>query len=729
MQRMTETTLEQVAPEQQPPEEPKAKHTISQLEALYQGDEEVDKELFAEQRSNLLLYSGDHYNKLKSSFYKRVRDSKSLSEEQKLRLTKNHTQKIVDAYTNHIMSTAPGVGFSPANKAELQDQKAAEMNKGVWESAKQRLGFDETIQDWAEDFTQIGEVATLLSFDPMAGPFLGMEQGEDGKMTPKFKGDLVPKTVFGFNLIIDSTATDHRTAKRMTIREMVPCADLKKMFPGEENERHIQESADQTYVIFDRGKSGYQKTKDQCLLRKMYFRPCYEYPNGYVYYFVKEKILFESELPAGKFPIIFKPFRKLKTKARGQAIIKTIRPFQAEINRAASKIAEHQITLGDDKVLIQNGTQLTNGRVLAGIRSFNYTGMKPEVLQGRDGSQYTATLTQNITEMYNAVDVDEREEPMSGQIDPMALIYRSGKQKKKFKLYVSRFEQFLVEFAQLYLELARYYFSDEDIVAMCGKNEQVNVEEFRQMDPLCYKIKVEAQAEDLETKMGKQMVLSQALQYTSAQLGKEDIGKIMKMMPYSNLDETFSDLTIDYEAATNDILALDRGQRPAISEFDNHVYMIKRLTQRMRQADFEYMDDMIRINYLERLDAHQEIQARQLKAIQDAKNELIPTTGYLVSTDFYIQVPNSTGGTKDQKVRVPSGALTWLIERMEGQGQTLEAMEKMNQENLAQIAGKAGSSAEGGQDRSPSIPSTEMDKGLVNGSANGIAIGSNPLPQ
>jgi hypothetical protein len=248
-------------------EEPKAKHTISELEALYQADEDADKELFAEQRSNLLLYSGDHYNKLKSSFYKRVRDSKSLSEEQKLRLTKNHTQKIVDAYTNHIMSTAPGVGFSPANKSELRDQKAAEMNKGVWDSAKQRLGLDETIQDWAEDFTQIGEVATLLAWDPMAGPFLGYEQGEDGKLTPKFKGDLVPETVYGFNLIMANESTDHRTAPRMTIRKMVPVKKLLKMFPGEDNQRFIKESADQTYTIFDRGRSGYQKTKDQCLLR------------------------------------------------------------------------------------------------------------------------------------------------------------------------------------------------------------------------------------------------------------------------------------------------------------------------------------------------------------------------------------------------------------------------------------------------------------------------------
>lgn len=705
-----------------------AKHTISQLEQLYQDSEETDKELFAEQRSNILLYAGDHYNKLRSNFYKRLRDVKSLSEEQRLRLTKNHIQKIVDGYTNHVLSATPGVGFEPANESELQDQKTAEMNHSVWEFARNRYGLDEETQDWCEDFTQIGEVATKIMWDPLAGDFLGYEAGEDGKPVAKFKGDMVWEEVYGFNLIIDNTATKHKNAKWMCIRKMVDISKMKAMFPGEENERFIKESADQTYTIFDRGRAGYQKSKNQCLLREMYFKPCHDYPNGYVYYFVKDKILFDTELPAGKFPIVFKPFRKLKTRSRGQSIVKTARPFQAEINRAASKTAEHQITLGDDKVLIQNGTQLTAGKVLAGIRSYNYTGMKPEIMAGRDGAQYAAYLAQQVTEMYNAVEIDERDEPMTGQVDPYALLHRSGSQKKKFKLYIGRFEQFLIEVAQLYLELAKYYYPDDMIIGMVGRNEQVNLEEFRNQSPLCYKIKVVAQSEDMETKLGKQLVLSQTLQYTASKLEREDIGKLIKAMPYSNLGESFNDMTIDYEAATNDILALDRGQLPPISEVDNHLYMIKRLTQRMRQADFEYMDPQIKENYQERLMAHQEIKAQQLKEIQAAEAGFIPTTGYLVSCDFYVQVPNSTGGTKDQRVRMPSGALTWLLEKLEAQGHSLDELEKMNQGNLAQIAQNMNGQDGAAQAGNAPQPGAAMPQGMENGSANGIAINGTRQP-
>lgn len=694
----------------------KAKHSISDLDRLYQSADEQDKELFAEQRSNILMYNGEHYNRLRSTYYKRLREVKSLTEEQRIRLTKNHTQKIVDAHTNHVLSTAPGVGFEPANESELQDQKTAELNHSVWEFAKEKYNLDEETQNWAEDFTQIGEVAVKIFWDPNEGKYLGDFADEEGNMKAQFSGDFVFEEIYGFNLLIDPSATDHRRARWMTLRKMVEVKKLKKMFGSEENDKYIQESADQTYTIFDRGRAGFTKTKDMCMLRETYFKPCFDYPSGYVYYWVKDKILFESELPAARFPIVFKPFRKMKTRARGQSIVKTIRPFQVEINRAASKIAEHQVTLGDDKIILQGGTTITTGKVLPGVRSYNVNGMEPKILAGRDGSQYAAYMLQQITEMYNACDVEEKDEPMSGQLDPYSLLYSSARQKRKFKLYVGRFEQFLIEVAKLFLDLARYHYPDDMVIGMIGKNERVNLEEFRGSDPLCYKIKIVPQADDIETKLGKQLVLSQTLQYTASKFEREDIGKLIKAMPYSNMGEAFNDLTIDYEAATNDILALDRGQLPPISPFDNHVYMIKRLTQRMRQADFEYKDPVIQNNYAMRLKAHQTIQAEQLAAIQRGEAGFIPTSGFLVKCDFYVQ-SDPKDPSKSRRVEIPSDSLQWLIKKLEDQGASLDQIASMNQENLAQIANMVG----GSDGARAQLSSQQQAQGSAEGSANGSA--------
>lgn len=654
------------------PQEQKT-HSISELEKLYKDADEADKDLFAEQRSNLLLVSGDHYNKMKSNFFQRLRDTRAISQEQKIRLAKNHIQKICEAYVNHIVSTAPGVGFEPAQESELQDQKAAELNHAVWEYGKEKNSLDEEVQNWAEDFVNVGEVATKLFYDEATG-------------------EVIFEEISGFNLLIDPGATSPKRAAWMCVRKMVNVKQLKEMFPGEENAKFIQESSEQTYTIFDRGRGGYRRTKEQCLVREFYFRPCVQYPNGYFYITVKDKILFESELPGGLFPIVFKPFKRLQTKARGQSIIKTLRPFQAEINRAASKIAEHHITLGDDKLLIQKGTQVSAGMSLPGVRTVNYTGAEPKILQGRDGSQYAAYMTSQITEMYNAASVDEKNEDVTTQLDPYTLLFRSASQKKRFQIYIKRFEQFLREVCELYLELCRHHLDDEKVIAMVGKKEAVNIAEFKEMSPLCYKIKITAQSEDVESKLGKQLVLNHTLQYVGSQLSKEDIGKLIKAMPYSNVGESLNDLTMEYESATNDILALDRGEQPPMSEFDNHTYMIKRLTSRMRQADFRNLAPQIQQNYAMRLSAHEQAAAFAAKQIQMAESGFIPTGGYLVACDFYVQ-SDPKDPAKTKRVRLPSEALQWLVQKLETQGASLEQLESVNDANLVHIAQKMGGGA------------------------------------
>lgn len=683
------------------------KHSATDLEKLYTEADEADRELFAEQRSNILLVTGEHYNKNKSNFYKRLRDTRGLTQEQKIRLTKNHIGKITDAYVNHIVSTAPGVGFEPAQQSELQDQKAAELNHAVWEYAKEKNALDEQVQSWVEDFVQVGEVATKLFYDENTG-------------------EIEFEEIFGFNLLIDPCATNPKKAKWYCIRKMVDVAALKKMFPGEDNAKHIQASSDQTYTIFDRGKGGYNKTKNQCLVREFYFRPGPEYPNGYTYYTVKDHILFEGELPAGKFPIIFKPFKRLQTKARGQSVVKTLRPFQMEINRSASKIAEHQITLGDDKILVQQGTKLTQGAALPGVRAINYTGMDPKILAGRDGSQYAAYMAGQITEMYNAASVEEKPDESAGQMDVYNLLFRSARQKRSFQIYIRRFEAFLKEVCELYLELARYHYDDSKLISMVGRKEYVNISEFRSMDPLCYKIKITAQSEDIESKMGRQLSLTQALQYVGAKLEKEDIGKIMKNMPYANFDESFNDLTLDYESATNDILALDRGEQPPVNQYDNHIYMIKRLTARMRQADFPGLSPEIQSNYAMRLQAHEQIAAFQQKQIQMAQSGFIPTGGYLVACDFYVQ-SDPKDPSKTKRVRLPSESLSWLIEKLETQGASLMQLENVNQQNLVEMAQMMGSGAPDGMG---APPTQEMGNAMPGGVPSGPAstASRNPNP-
>lgn len=676
-------------------------HTSEELQVLYTDADSSDQAIFAEMRSNLLLVAGEHYQKRESLFFRRIRDSKEMSQEQKLRLTKNHIRKICQTYVNNIMAMTPGVGFSPKDEKSPHDIKVADMHHSIWRDAFERYNIDDLMDDWCDNFVQLGEVAVKIFYDPQKGTVKGYEPqvAPDGQPIPNELGELSPdenkpiytgefvfEEIYGFNLLRPAECRDLRQAEWIGLRKMVGKDDLLLKFPDEDKKRFIQESVDDTYMVFDAGYGGYHKAKNQVSVREFYFRPCLKYPRGYFYITTREGILAEGELPGGIFPIVIQAFDKVQTTPRGRSPVKQMRPYQAEINRSASKMAEHQITLGDDKLLIQNGTKVSAGVALPGVRSISYTGGAPTILEGRSGAQYLDYMNSQIAEMYSVMNVAEDTAESNAQLDPYVLLFRSAKQKKKFQRYIKRFEKFLIQVVKTYLSLAKIHLDDDALIYAIGKSEQVNIPEFKQMPDICYEVKVEAESDDIETKLGKQIVLNHTLQYVGTQLKPEDIGKIMRAMPFANFDESFDDMTIDYDSSQNDILALDRGEQPPINEYDNHIYSIKRLTSRVRKPDFRFLPAQVQQNYAQKIAIHQQMQAFQIQQLQRAEQGLIPTGGYLVKCDFYVTDPSDKTGAKIRRAALPQAAVDWLIKQLDAQGQSQNNLQDMNQGAQAQLA-------------------------------------------
>ncbi len=679
---------------------------IAQLNSNYTDGDSVDQSVFAEMRSNVLICSGEQYNNKQSRFYKRIRETKDISNEQKIRLTKNHIQKICKMYSNNVLSPNPGVGFSPKDESSLHDQKVADMHHSVWRDAFERYHIDDKMDDWCDSFVQIGEVAVKLFYDPGLGEMKGYdpiidpmtgapqvdpETGEiqPDEKSPIFSGEFVFEEIYGFNLLRPPECKDMRKAEWLCIRKMTNKAELLRKFKGNEAlQAKIRSDQDETFMVFDAAGGGYKKSTNQTMIREYYYRPSLLFPQGYYYITTKEGILDEGELPGGLFPIVFIPFDKIQTTPRGRSPIKVMRPYQVEINRAASKMAEHQITLGDDKLLIQNGTKVSAGASLPGVRGVNYTGAKPEILAGRSGAQYLEYMNSQIQEMYMVMMVPEDDTDKDGKSDPFILLYRSARSKKKFQRYIKRFEKFLVEVVSLYLKLAKIHLPDDALIMAVGKNEQVNIPEYRELPDTCYEINLEPQSDDVETKLGKQIVLNHTLQYAGSSMKPEDLGKIMRAMPYANFKEEFDDQTMDYDCAVNDILALDRGEKPPINQYDNHVYNVKRLVSRVRKPDFKFLSPEIQQNYQDKIHLHEQFEAKNQQQIQMQNNEMIPTGGALITVDFYVEAPNASGGAKTVKAKVPYLAMDYLLKRLDAQGADQAALSGMNGGAQSEIAGQ-----------------------------------------
>ncbi len=423
------------------------------------------------------------------------------------------------------------------------------------------------------------------------------------------------------------------------------------------------------------------------MVREVYYKPCGDYPEGYFCMWTKGGILEEGPLPYGIFPIVWKGFDENPSTPRATSVVKQARPYQAEINRASSQQAMHQITISDDKILYQSGSSLKPGALLPGVRGIAYQGKEPTILAGRDGSQYLNYILAQIDELYKVCDVDELEMEKGQNVEPFALLFRAARQKQKFSIYSEKFEEFLVEFVKTFLELAKKYYPDDMVIPAIGSKEAVNMAEFRSTVPLNYQIHVVAQDDTLESKFGQQLTMQHAIQYGGAALTRDDIGKMLRNMPFGNFDESFDDLTMDYDNAKNEMLALERGDfetaRPQAD--DNHVYIIKKLSNRMKQADFRYLKPEIRKLYFIKKGMHEQFQAANEQKIIDAKNEYIPIDGPMIAADMYVENPEDPTAAP-KRARIPERALNWLVEKLKAQGADLAKLESMNQGQLAEMA-------------------------------------------
>jgi len=673
----------------------------AELDQLYTKANTTDEKLFAEMRSNILLVSGDHYNKRGSRFWNRIRSTKEISDGQRLRLTKNHVQTICGIITGNILSNAPAVTCIPNNEDEIQDQKTAELNKSVWDYQKTKMKFRGKVRQFAENFVQFGEVHAKIFWDINKGDIMGYDQlvendepmydtegkPEPDKKRPIYSGEMCVEEVFAFNLLRCPHTQDLHSSPYYIVRKMTEKSVVKDMLKGDEKGdkkwQAIESNEENSYLVFDGESGNYESNKEEVLVREHYYKPCLLYPEGYFFFATRDVVIAEGPLPYGVWPFASAGYNKIPTSPRSRSPIKQMRPYQIEINRSASAIATAQVTLGDDKLVMPNGSRISDAGKLPGVRGISVAGgADPKILPGRSGEQYLPYMQSQIKELYEVMNVFENDAIRDGQLDQYALLYQSMRNKKKFKKYAEEFEDFVKEIARVTLELSRYYLEEYHVIPMIGKSEQVNMAEFKHSDKNKFRFDVEAISDDADTMLGKQLAINHTLQYVGGQLERSDIGKMIRAMPFVNYEEAYGDLTLDYDMSKNDMLAMERGEQPMVGPYDKHEYLINRAVNRMKKPDFRLLHPQIQQMYQQYVAVHQQAEVEQQLKIQRAQSGYIPTDGPLVKVDMYV---NDADG-ETVRARMPQRALEWLDKQLSAQGTSLQKMMNMNEGAVAQMA-------------------------------------------
>jgi hypothetical protein len=523
--------------------------------------------------------------------------------------------------------------------------------------------------------------------DEMGQPVVDMMgQPQKDPSKPIMSGDFCFERIFGFNVFRAKEAKSMTDSWFIGYRKMVNIDDLKARVGNDpEKLEMIEASRDETYIIFDGTGSSYNRSENECLVLEYYIRPSMTFPNGYYFICTDKGVLWEGELPFGIFPIIYCGMDEIPTSPRAYSFIKQLRPIQGEINRAISQVATHQVTLGDDKLAVQAGTKVANGGLQPGVRVLSYSGQAPVVIPGRTGDQYLPYIGQMIDQFYVIANLQEELAEKPSNLDPYTMLFMSIEQKKKFSVHTTKITQYLIDFCTVTLELAKQYYTEQNLVPAIGRSEIINIAEFKNTSPLFYQITLEPGTEDMETRLGKQLTFNQIMQYVGSNLDPKDIGKIIRTSPYANNELASEDLTMDFDNGTNMILALDRGQMMEPSMYDDKKYLIKRLTTRTRKADFKFLPPQIQQMYQQVINQLIEMDAEEQRKIQEAAQGFIPMSGMAVVCDIYVPDPNNS--SKTMRARVPYDALTWLLKRLEEQGATQNAIMQQQQAVIAQTAG------------------------------------------
>ena len=139
----------------------------------------------------------------------------------------------------------------------------------------------------------------------------------------------------------------------------------------------------------------------------------------------------------------------------------------------------------------------------------------------------------------------------------------------------------------------------------------------------------------------------------------------------------FEDFTVEYDNSTNVLLALDRGEYPSSTKYEDHKYQLKRITQRMKQADFKLKPPFVQHLYAQKVQEHEMAIAQEAIELQRAQSGFIPSGGYAVACDFYVPNPTEKNPDATKRLRLPSESIDWLVKKLEQQGSAMEGIEKL----------------------------------------------------
>lgn len=678
-------------------------YSFSRLRDLFKEAYEADEYSFREMRTSIRMYAGEHFTR---SFDQGVggeiarfsRGSRGTGIN-RIRIVKNHCPRVADVYVNQIMSSVPDVEVVGINSQDPRAQRVADLNNQVLEEDKRRTKkYKQRLREKALYFVSIGEVAIKLYWD-------------------EEKDWVTRQMILPFDLLRAPGIKNLDDSPWLIHRNVFTTEELTRIYGEEWVQRNMGDNRNPSddvgevefpaHTVFDTQKREFQELRG-LEIREFYLRPNSEYPEGYFCFFTSRGIIEEGPLPGGVFPIVTARCLTTPSVARGYSPFKILYPLQQEINRASGQDASNNIHFGDDKLISGAHSKIQLGNKVEGmshIKVNQYGGKITDAYQIIEGKgqpkniDYVMSLIKEIDYQLNIETLmQEKKGPKAGDIS--YVFFSTIKDQQKFSSVAQCFEEFLKEENETALKLFRHYLDEGDLIHDSNRQDYIVISDFKETDEEDYLIETKVRNNTPTELLGRHMQVRDILQYVGAHLDRRDIGHLLKDTVLGDSEALISHFTQGEEACTQNLIALEKGQFPIYSETEDFAYKAEKITARMNRPDFPLLPQPIQENFRRFLKLCEEMVAKAAQEKMRLEKGIIPSSGYLVNTDFYITIPGAKGDPVTKKAKFPSHALEWLGKALEKQGTMLESIEPLS----APSQGRIGNILQGGEQQSALTP-------------------------
>ena len=608
----------------------------------------------------------------------------------RIRFVRNHLPRIGDIYCNEILREAPDVEVVPVTGGDVRAAPLAEMNREVYEHHKRATtpNYRQRIDDDVTDFVVTGEIATKLYWDDRVGCV--REEG-------------VPP----FDLLRAPASRTVEESPWLIYRNIYTRGQMARIF-GEGVARATASAGmagtdfeTRPYVVFRTSDQEYAQVEGTEVL-EYYEKPSWRFPQGRYYFFTADRLLRQGSLPGGVFPIVVQRFFKTSRFPRGHGFVRNVYRLQLEINRAAGQDSTNMSHFGDDKFVTHSGSNLDAGDRLQGashlkVSGFNDIRTSFLYVEGKGMPKYVEYIQALVREMdykcHIKTQMEERKGPAKGG-DLSVVLYSQIKDKKLFVKYAQSFEDFMVTKGKAILSLYRHYLRPEDVIHSGNREKRVLVPDFKRTSDRDFLFAVVAGNESDESRLGKQLVVDNVLQYAGQRLNEANIGLLLRNTALGADRRLIDHFCVDYDSWTYDQVRLEKGMMPPISPVEDFAYKAKMCSERMRKADFLELNPVVQGVFNQYLQVCKDGIARQENDRLRLEKGVIPTDGPLVRTDARRSVPKQGGGYKTEPLAIPYAALIWLTQALEKQGATQDALSGLPAQVQADIMDQVSSASE-----------------------------------